>query len=194
MRGRDFFRLARPLLLILASMLRIVPGAIVRTAWAWFDGIPGRIGVAMRYVMAKRLAASLGDNVYFGQYVEVRSWQTLRIGRNVSIHRDCYIDALGGVSIGDDVSIAHATSVLSFEHSWTDPSRPIRDNDLVLKPVTIDGDVWIGCGARILSGVHIGSRAVVASGAVVTKSVEGGVVVGGVPAKIIKRITAPGRD
>lgn len=52
--------------------------------------------------------------------------------------------------------------------------------------IVVDDDVWIGYGATILSGVHIGQGAVVAAGAVVNKDVPPYAIVGGVPAKIIK--------
>jgi len=58
--------------------------------------------------------------------------------------------------------------------------------------IVIDDDVWIGYGATVLSGVHIGQGAVVAAGAVVSKDVEPYAIVGGVPAKVIKyRFDAP---
>lgn len=52
--------------------------------------------------------------------------------------------------------------------------------------IIVEDDVWIGHGATILSGVHIGQGAVVAAGSVVTKDVPPYAIVGGVPAKIIK--------
>ena len=52
--------------------------------------------------------------------------------------------------------------------------------------ITVDNDVWIGYGATIMSGVHIGQGAIVAAGAVVTKDVPPYAIVGGVPAKVIK--------
>lgn len=52
--------------------------------------------------------------------------------------------------------------------------------------ILVDDDVWIGYGATIMSGVHIGQGAVVAAGAVVTKDVPPYAIVGGVPAKVIK--------
>ncbi|MEZ3485540.1 MAG: hypothetical protein K1W22_02795 [Lachnospiraceae bacterium] len=58
-----------------------------------------------------------------------------------------------------------------------------------MKPIHIGKNVWIGANATILAGVSIGENAVVAAGAVVTKDVPDGVVVGGIPAKIIKKIS-----
>ena len=56
-----------------------------------------------------------------------------------------------------------------------------------LPPVTIGNDVWIGARAIILDGVTIGDGAIVAAGAVVTRDVEPYTIVGGIPAKVIRR-------
>jgi acetyltransferase-like isoleucine patch superfamily enzyme len=77
---------------------------------------------------------------------------------------------------------------MSTNHSWSDSTLTIRDNPVSASEVSIDDDVWIGCGSRILAGVHIGTRSVVAAGAVVTQNVPSYIVVGGVPARTIKQI------
>ncbi|MBQ9060107.1 MAG: sugar O-acetyltransferase, partial [Firmicutes bacterium] len=65
---------------------------------------------------------------------------------------------------------------------------PARRQQLHPAPIRIGKKVWIGAGAVITSGVTIGDNAVVAAGAVVNRDVEAGTIVGGVPAKFIKRI------
>ena len=52
--------------------------------------------------------------------------------------------------------------------------------------IIVDDDVWIGYGATILSGVHVGQGAIIAAGALVSKDVPPYAIVGGVPAKVIK--------
>ena len=58
-------------------------------------------------------------------------------------------------------------------------------------PIHIGKNVWIGANATVLAGVNIGDGAVVAAGAVVTKDVEPNTIVGGVPAKLLKKIDVP---
>ncbi len=58
--------------------------------------------------------------------------------------------------------------------------------------IIVEDDVWLGYGATILSGVHIGQGAVIAAGSVVAKDVPPYAIVGGVPAKIIKYRFEPG--
>jgi acetyltransferase-like isoleucine patch superfamily enzyme len=127
-----------------------------------------------------------------GQLVDVRqsvvfaARNNARIGSRVSIHPFSYIDATGGVTIGDDVSIAHAVTIMSTEHRFDRNDIAIRDQGTIEKPVTIESDVWIGAGARILGGVTVGQGAVIAAGAVVNRDVPRQTVSAGVPARPIR--------
>lgn len=87
--------------------------------------------------------------------------------------------------IGDRVSIGPRVSLImssdANNSTLNDTFPPIRGK------ISIDHDVWIGAGVIILPNVHVGKRAVLAAGAVVNESVERNTMVGGVPAKVIKR-------
>jgi acetyltransferase-like isoleucine patch superfamily enzyme len=187
-KGRLIFKYIYPLFLIVSKLFLVVPNFIINWLWILSDLLPGLVGVGFRYILALRLAKSIGKNVYFGRGVEIKYWNNFEIGSNVSIHKDCYIDAQGGLKIGNDVSIAHSSSILTFEHTWEDKFIPIKFNILKLQPVEIKNDVWIGCGCRILSGVTIESRSIVAAGAVVVNNIEAQTIEGGVPSKKIKDI------
>lgn len=110
--------------------------------------------------------------------------KNIKIGKNVFINFDCVFLDLGGITIEDNVLIAPKVSLLSEGH----PLEPENRHALVPKPIHIKKNAWIGAGATILQGVTIGENAVVASGAVVSKDVPDNVIVGGIPAKIIKTI------
>jgi acetyltransferase-like isoleucine patch superfamily enzyme len=72
--------------------------------------------------------------------------------------------------------------------SESHPIDPENRHALVPKAIHIKKNAWIGAGATILQGVTIGENSVVAAGSVVSKDVPDNVIVGGIPAKIIKEI------
>lgn len=95
---------------------------------------------------------------------------------------------IGPVTIGDHVNLAQGITVTALNHNFSDTTKRIDEQSISTKHVTIEDDVWIGANAVILPGVTIGQHAVVAAGAVVTTDVPANTVVGGVPARIIKKI------
>ncbi|SFW17828.1 Acetyltransferase (isoleucine patch superfamily) [Sinomicrobium oceani] len=107
-----------------------------------------------------------------------------KIGKNVFINFDCVFLDLGGITIEDNVLIAPKVSLLSEGH----PISPDERHSLVPKPIRIKRNAWIGANATILQGVTIGENSVVAAGSVVSKDVPDNMIVGGIPAKIIKTI------
>jgi acetyltransferase-like isoleucine patch superfamily enzyme len=107
-----------------------------------------------------------------------------KIGKNVFINFNCTFLDLGGITIEDGVLIAPNVCLLSESH----PIDPENRHALVPKAILIKKNAWIGAGATILKGVTIGENSVVAAGSVVSKDVPDNVIVGGTPAKIIKKI------
>lgn len=107
-----------------------------------------------------------------------------RIGKNVFINHDCTFLDIGGITIEDDVLIGPKVSLITESH----PLSPAERKALIVKPIVIKRNVWIGAGATILPGVTVGENAVVAAGAVVSKDVSPNTVVAGIPAKAIKAI------
>jgi galactoside O-acetyltransferase len=119
--------------------------------------------------------------------VVVYAPERLSLGSYVDIGEFAVLRASGGLEIGDRVVIA-AHAVITTRGHTEDPPRWGRNVD---KAVAIEDDVWIGAAAVILPGVVVGRGAIVAAGAVVTTSVEPYTVVGGVPARMLKRIRQP---
>ena len=95
---------------------------------------------------------------------------------------------IGPVCIGSHVNLAQGITVTALTHNFEDKTKRIDEQGITTKPVIIGDDVWIGANAVILPGVTIGKHCVVAAGAVVTKDVQDNTIVGGVPAKEIKKI------
>ncbi len=110
------------------------------------------------------------------------------IGRNSGVGDFFHIGASGGVEIGDDVIIGPHLLIHSQEHRHESADVPIRSQGTVQDRVVIGDDCWIGSRVTLLAGSELGPRTIVASGAVVRGTFHGGVILGGVPAKIIKSI------
>ncbi len=145
-------------------------------------------GVTLRYSYFKRKFSQCGSNVSIHRNTLIFCPQNISVGNNVSIHPMCYIDGEGHIEIGNNVSIAHSTTIMSANHTWSDISMPIKYCPPKYERVIIEDDVWIGCGVRIMAGVKIGHRCVIAAGAVVTKDCHPNSLYGGVPARFIKAI------
>lgn len=163
-----------------------MPSFIRSFVWSLTSVFGGKLSLMLRYSIVLKLANNLGENVYFGTNVVLKNVSNISFGSNVSVHDFCYIDGLSGLVVGNNVSIAHSCSILTFNHTWSDPNQPIKYNPVISEKVIIEDDVWIGCGVRIMPGVTIGTRSVMAAGSVVTKSVLPGTLVAGVPARKIK--------
>ena len=188
MRGREQFYKYQNILNVFVKLFSLLPKKITSIVWSLISIFRGKIAMALRYAILKNITKSCGDVILIGPHVEIFHPENLSIKSNVSIQRGCYIDAEGVIEIGSNVSIAHNSSILSSEHTWEEATLPIRENPMKRKKVLIDDDVWIGCGSRILGGVHIKSRVVIGAGAVVNKSLNGKSVYAGVPAKKIRGI------
>ncbi|WP_243065086.1 DapH/DapD/GlmU-related protein [Humibacter sp. RRB41] len=127
-------------------------------------------------------ALELGDRTY----IAANAYLTGR----VKLGRDCSINSFavvrGDIQIGDAVRIGAYTSIIGFNHGFDDVETEIFRQPHTSKGVVIGDDVWIGSQVTILDGITVGEKAVLAAGAVVTKDVPAGAVVGGNPARVIK--------
>ena len=101
----------------------------------------------------------------------------IRIGDNVNIQMNCFLDGRGTITIGNNVDLTPGVRVLTEQHG-IDSSEYVT----VKKPVIIHDNVVVGSWALILPGVTIGEGAVVAAGSVVTRDVEPYTLVAGNPA------------
>lgn len=177
------------LLNCISSMLSVFPMVFRRFLYGLIQPWGGAWALAIRYAVSKSiLAGRCGERVAVYNNVELRNAQNITLGNSVSLHPFCYIDGYGGVRLGNNVSVAHGSSIISFEHTWSDSTLPIKYNPSVGGEIIIEDDVWVGCGVRILSSSYIESRVVVAAGAVVRGRLESGWIYGGVPAKKLKRL------
>jgi acetyltransferase-like isoleucine patch superfamily enzyme len=135
----------------------------------------------------------LRGHVTVGDHSSVRAYTILDgrngplvIGRGSSVNPFCYLDAQGGITIGDGVRVAPHVTMFSTNHRFDRLDVPIAEQGLELAPITIADDVWIGSHVTILAGVSIGKGSVIGAGSVVTRGVAPGVVAVGNPARFLR--------
>lgn len=134
----------------------------------------------------------LGDNVTIDSGAILRGSGVIRhlgvgidIGARTSIGAFNVLLGQGGIVIGEDCLLSPKVTVVSENHIYADTMVPIREQGEERLPTIIGADVWIGAGAVILGGSHIGRGAIVAAGAVVRGDVEPNSIVGGIPARVL---------
>jgi acetyltransferase-like isoleucine patch superfamily enzyme len=134
--------------------------------------------------------AAIGDNcdIETGHsFHNCQTFKNLIIGNNCHIGKNCFFDLRDRVEIGNNVVISMDVRFITHIDMSKSSLREYYPSSHL--PVKIGNDVYIGTGSTILMGVNIGRRAFVAAGAIVTHDVESNTMVGGVPAKFIKKIS-----
>lgn len=139
---------------------------------------------AVRNLLSQITQSQIDDSVHINLPFYSDFGRHIRLGKNVFINTGAMFTDLGGIIIEDNVLIAPRVNILTVNH----PLDPQARRGIILQPVHIKKNAWIGAGASILPNVTIGENAIVAAGAVVTKDVPDNVIVAGNPAKIIKSI------
>lgn len=115
-----------------------------------------------------------GDNVQLNDYVHITAAQSVEIGNNVLMASKIYISDCSHGGYSED----------------TENSNPLVapiDRPLIIKPVKIEDNVWLGEFVSVLPGVTIGKGSIVGANSVVTKSLPANVIAVGSPAKPIKK-------
>ena len=153
--------------LVWALLFRVTPYFIMRR---W------------RVLLLQRFGMKCGDHIAVCPSVRIWAPWNIETDRCVAIDDEVNLYSVDKIKIGTKVAISREAFICTASHDITKPNRP-----LVTAPITICDGVWIGARAIVLPGVTIGEGAVVAAGAVVTKDVEPWTVVGGNPAKFIKK-------
>lgn len=130
------------------------------------------------YQRVMQVEMAPGVFIHSGLWLDCR--RQLVIGENSVINQRCRLDARGYITIGRNVSISPEVHIITADHDISTDDIGGRN-----RPVKIEDFVFIGSRATILPGVTIGEGAVVAAGAVVTKSVGPRELVAGIPARKI---------
>ena len=144
----------------------------------------------LREIMSRLTGKKVDDSFRLFPPFYTDFGKNISIGKEVFINSGCHFQDQGGIEIGDGTLIGHNVVLATINHDL-DPGKNRKNHYL---PIKIEDHVWIGSNATVLPGVTIGSWSVVAAGAVVTRDVPPMTVVGGVPAKVLRKILPKERE
>lgn len=136
-----------------------------------------------------------GKNVTIGSFAMIRPsgyygreiGEGFIIGDNSNIGAYSYVGCAGQVIIGNNVLLGPRISLLPEQHRFLSTNLSIKDQGCERGKIIIEDNCWLGANCSILSNVIIKQGSIIATGAVVTKSFEENSIIGGVPAKLIKK-------
>ena len=145
----------------------------------YLHGLPGGITIGdntflMHHTMmhvfnfrnVPQACITIGNNCFFGEYNVIRGQ--------------------GGVHVGDNVYTGPMVQMVAVNHVYNDPDKPIREQGITAKGITIEDDVWLGANVTVVDGVTIGKGSVIGAGAVVTKDIPPYSIAVGTPARPVK--------
>ena len=127
---------------------------------------------------------SCGDGLVLWGSCNIKNPQNVCVGENVSINDGVYINGLGGIVLGNNVSISAGAMIIS---TTLDPNSLMKKKH-VNKSIKIGDHVQIGAGVIVLPGIEVGNNVMIGAGAVVTKNIESNCVVVGNPARVLRKI------
>lgn len=176
--------------------------ALLIARWAWLkvkfrgrlqtDGLCF-IGPGVTFEIGPEAKVVLGRWTWLGTGCKIRVHEgELRIGAKTIVGQDCVWSVYQHVSIGRECIVADRVMFIDFDHGISEVERPIRAQGIYKRDVRVGHNVWIGYGSAFLRGSTVGNNSVVGTYSVVTKEFGENVVLGGVPANILRMRKAPG--
>lgn len=141
----------------------------------------------LRELFYKHSCASCGDVLCVMPYSVMSYAKNISLGERVYINSFSMLVAKEKITIGNNVLIGPHVIINSGMHNYSNADVDINKQGHSTAPITIEDDVWIGANTIILPGITIGKGAIIGANSLVNKNVEPFSIIGGSPAKLIKK-------
>ena len=118
-------------------------------------------------LLLRLFGAKVGTGVIIKPHVSIKYPWKLRIGKNVWIGEQVWIDNLALVTLGDNSCLSQGALILCGNHNYKKSSF-----DLLVGEITIEEGAWVGAKATVCPGVKMGSHSLLTVGSVATTNLE----------------------
>ena len=159
---------------------------------ALFGWIPGRFGWFARGLAYRPFLKRAGWPIIFGERIKLTEPWNMELGNWAAIGHNARANATGGITIGNWAAVTSGCVLNTVSHPFDDPDTTLRLQGIEVAPIVIEDGAWLGNGVYVMPGVTVGEGAIVAANSVVTKDVPPYTIVGGSPARPIRRRRLPG--
>lgn len=140
----------------------------------------------MRCFFARKIISQMGINVNIERGAIISPGVKIGNYSGIGIRSEVY----GPVTIGNAVMMGPEVIIYMQNHKHEEGSPFYKQGFERSAPVSIGDNVWIGRRVMFMPGSSVGSNVVIGAGAVITGNFGDNVIIGGVPAKIIRKIGA----
>lgn len=156
----------------------------IRMVGVLTDWMPdNRLTNRLRGRLASLFIKDCGDNLHLGSHVILLNPQQLTLGDNVYIARGSWLNAMGGLELEDEVVLGPYVVISTLQHVFKNGS--VRFGGSTAAPVKIGHGSWLAAHVSVKCGTRVGRGNLVAANACVVKDTPDGVIVGGVPARVL---------
>jgi len=173
------------------KILRVLSLVLYYGLATWLPTAYSPLGLGLskpfRAILCKCIFRKCGQDVNIERHAYFGYGSNIVIGDHSGIGVSARIMGGGEVFIGDNVMMGPDVVILTLDHNFDNTAVPMNTQGYLISPVTIEDDVWIGMRALIVPGVKIGKGSIVAAGSVVTKDISPYTIVGGNPARVIRK-------
>jgi acetyltransferase-like isoleucine patch superfamily enzyme len=164
-------------------------GRVLLDVW---PGTTTHVVIGSRARLRDGVLLSLRGGVLdIGEETDVRRGVTMHVGGRLVIGRGCLVSTgvclhcAESVEVGDLTIVGEYSTLADSWHRRTPPGVPIH-HSVATAPLRVGTNVWVGARVTVAAGVTVGDQCIVGSGAVVTRDVEPGWLVAGVPARPVR--------
>jgi len=136
----------------------------------------------LKVFLLKLFGAKVGSNINIKPCVNIKYPWLLEIGNNVWLGENCWIDNLGRIQIGNNVSISQGAILLTGNHNYKKEAF-----DLMIGEIVLEDGVWVGAKSVVCPGLTMHLHSILSVGSVLTKDAEAYGIYQGNPAVYMKK-------